>query len=86
MPINAAKHIWYNGKLVPWEKATVHVLAHARFHGRGRLQVTECDSQWGLHGFCLGCTRITLNISGHVCMRSSPLSFGTTPDGASAAK
>ena len=29
MPINAAKHIWYNGKLVPWEKATVHVLAHA---------------------------------------------------------
>jgi branched-chain amino acid aminotransferase len=33
MPINAAEHIWYNGKLVPWEKATVHVLAHALHYG-----------------------------------------------------
>jgi branched-chain amino acid aminotransferase len=33
MPINAAKHIWYNGKLVPWEQATVHVLAHALHYG-----------------------------------------------------
>ena len=33
MPINAAKYIWYNGKLVPWEKATVHVLAHALHYG-----------------------------------------------------
>jgi branched-chain amino acid aminotransferase len=33
MPINAAKHIWYNGKLVSWEKATVHVLAHALHYG-----------------------------------------------------
>lgn len=33
MPINAAKFIWYNGKLVPWEKATVHVLAHALHYG-----------------------------------------------------
>lgn len=33
MPINAAKHIWSNGKLVPWEKATVHVLAHALHYG-----------------------------------------------------
>mgnify|MGYP001026584608 CR=1 FL=1 len=33
MPIAAAKHIWFNGKLVPWEKATVHVLAHALHYG-----------------------------------------------------
>lgn len=33
MPINAARHIWYNGKLVPWEQATVHVLAHALHYG-----------------------------------------------------
>jgi branched-chain amino acid aminotransferase len=26
MPITQAKYIWQNGKLVPWEKATVHVL------------------------------------------------------------
>jgi branched-chain amino acid aminotransferase len=33
MPITAAKYIWQNGKLVPWEKATVHVLAHALHYG-----------------------------------------------------
>lgn len=33
MPITAAKHIWYNGKLVPWAQATVHVLAHALHYG-----------------------------------------------------
>jgi branched-chain amino acid aminotransferase len=33
MPITAAKHIWHNGKLVPWEKATVHILAHALHYG-----------------------------------------------------
>jgi branched-chain amino acid aminotransferase len=29
MPIPATQYIWFNGKLVPWEKATVHVLSHA---------------------------------------------------------
>jgi branched-chain amino acid aminotransferase len=29
MPIDATQLIWFNGKLVPWEKATVHVLSHA---------------------------------------------------------
>jgi branched-chain amino acid aminotransferase len=29
MPITQAKYIWQNGKHVPWEKATVHVLSHA---------------------------------------------------------
>jgi branched-chain amino acid aminotransferase len=33
MPISAAKHIWYNGKLVPWDQAQVHVLAHALHYG-----------------------------------------------------
>jgi len=33
MPISAAKHIWFNGKLVPWDKAQVHVLAHALHYG-----------------------------------------------------
>jgi branched-chain amino acid aminotransferase len=33
MPIPATGHIWFNGKLVPWEKATVHVLAHALHYG-----------------------------------------------------
>ena len=33
MPIPATAYIWFNGKLVPWEKATVHVLAHALHYG-----------------------------------------------------
>jgi branched-chain amino acid aminotransferase len=33
MPIPATTHIWFNGKLVPWEKATVHVLSHALHYG-----------------------------------------------------
>jgi branched-chain amino acid aminotransferase len=33
MPIPATKFIWFNGKLVPWEKATVHVLSHAIHYG-----------------------------------------------------
>jgi branched-chain amino acid aminotransferase len=33
MPIPATKFIWFNGKLVPWEKASVHVLTHALHYG-----------------------------------------------------
>jgi branched-chain amino acid aminotransferase len=33
MPIPATPFIWFNGKLVPWEKATVHVLTHALHYG-----------------------------------------------------
>jgi branched-chain amino acid aminotransferase len=33
MPINPSKLIWFNGELVPWEKATVHVMTHAMHYG-----------------------------------------------------
>jgi branched-chain amino acid aminotransferase len=33
MPIPATQFIWFNGQLVPWEKATVHVLSHALHYG-----------------------------------------------------
>lgn len=33
MPIPATPYIWFNGKMVAWEKATVHVLAHALHYG-----------------------------------------------------
>jgi branched-chain amino acid aminotransferase len=33
MPINPTKYIWFNGELVPWEKATVHVMTHALHYG-----------------------------------------------------
>lgn len=33
MPIPATPWIWSNGRLIAWEKATVHVLAHALHYG-----------------------------------------------------
>lgn len=33
MPIRESKSIWFNGEMVPWEKATVHVMTHALHYG-----------------------------------------------------
>jgi branched-chain amino acid aminotransferase len=33
MPIAESTYIWFNGELVPWEKATVHVMTHALHYG-----------------------------------------------------
>jgi len=33
MPLKTTKFIWHDGRLVPWEQATVHVLSHALHYG-----------------------------------------------------
>ncbi len=33
MKLQPSSYIWFNGELVPWEKATVHVLTHALHYG-----------------------------------------------------
>lgn len=33
MKLTPSKWIWFNGELVPWEQATVHVLTHALHYG-----------------------------------------------------
>ena len=33
MPLKTTKFIWHEGRLVPWEQATVHVLSHALHYG-----------------------------------------------------
>lgn len=33
MSFKGAKLIWMNGRMIPWEKATVHVMAHALHYG-----------------------------------------------------
>jgi branched-chain amino acid aminotransferase len=33
MSFDGAKLIWHNGQLIPWEQATVHVMAHALHYG-----------------------------------------------------
>jgi branched-chain amino acid aminotransferase len=33
MPMQTTKYIWFNGELVEWQRATVHVMAHALHYG-----------------------------------------------------
>ena len=33
MSFDGAKLIWMNGRMMPWENATVHVMAHALHYG-----------------------------------------------------
>jgi len=55
MPIPATQHIWFNGKLIPWEKATVHVLSHALHYGSSVFEgVRAYPSVKGLAIFRLG--------------------------------
>ena len=42
MPINPTKYIWFNGELVPWEKATVHVMTHALHYGSSVFEGVRC--------------------------------------------
>src|SRR5689334_966576 len=47
MPINPTKYIWFNGELVPWEKATVHVMSHALHYGSSVFEGIRCYSTPG---------------------------------------
>jgi branched-chain amino acid aminotransferase len=40
--MNASKTIWMNGKMVPWESATVHVMAHALHYGSSVFEGMRC--------------------------------------------
>ena len=42
MPIKPTEHIWFNGELVPWEKATVHVMSHALHYGSSVFEGIRC--------------------------------------------
>ena len=36
-----AKYIWMDGKLVPWDKASVHILTHTLHYGNGVFEGTR---------------------------------------------
>ncbi|MBK9944746.1 MAG: branched-chain amino acid transaminase [Kouleothrix sp.] len=44
MPIKPTKYIWFNGELVPWERATVHVMTHALHYGSSVFEGIRCYS------------------------------------------
>lgn len=42
MAIKAMEHIWFNGKLVPWAEAKIHVLAHVVHYGSSFFEGIRC--------------------------------------------
>ena len=44
MPIKPTRYIWFNGELVPWENATVHVMTHALHYGSSVFEGIRCYS------------------------------------------
>src|SRR5262249_6572830 len=42
MGFTPTEKIWFNGRLVPWAEAKVHVLAHALHYGSGVFEGMRC--------------------------------------------
>ena len=45
MPIQATNHIWHNGELIPWEKASIHVMSHVVHYGSSVFEGIRCYAQ-----------------------------------------
>ena len=42
MSTNTADFIWFNGKMVPWADANVHVLTHSMHYGTSVFEGVRC--------------------------------------------
>jgi branched-chain amino acid aminotransferase len=45
MPIQKTERIWHNGKLIPWEDATLHVMSHVVNYGSSVFEGIRCYAQ-----------------------------------------
>ena len=45
MPLQTTTHIWHNGQLIPWEKATTHVMSHVIHYGSSIFEGIRCYAQ-----------------------------------------
>ncbi len=45
MPIKTTSKIWHNGKLIPWEQATIHVMSHVIHYGSSVFEGIRCYAQ-----------------------------------------
>ncbi len=55
MPIQASEFIWFNGRLVPWDQANVHVSVHALHYGSSIFEGVRAYNVGGKPAiFCLG--------------------------------
>ncbi|MCS7258261.1 MAG: aminotransferase class IV, partial [candidate division WOR-3 bacterium] len=42
MPLQKAKYIWMDGKLVPWDDAKIHINSHVIHYGTGVFEGLRC--------------------------------------------
>jgi branched-chain amino acid aminotransferase len=42
MPVEATANIWHNGKLIPWDQATIHVMSHVVNYGSAVFEGVRC--------------------------------------------
>ncbi|MCL2661562.1 MAG: aminotransferase class IV, partial [Acidobacteriaceae bacterium] len=45
MPIQPTANIWHNGKLIPWDKAQIHVMSHVVHYGSSVFEGIRCYAQ-----------------------------------------
>ena len=45
MPLETTTSIWHNGKLIPWEKANIHVMSHVIHYGSSVFEGIRCYTQ-----------------------------------------
>ncbi len=45
MPIQTTEKIWHNGRLIPWEQATIHVMSHVVHYGSSVFEGIRCYGQ-----------------------------------------
>ena len=42
MPITPSEKIWHNGKLIPWDSATIHIMSHVVNYGSAVFEGVRC--------------------------------------------
>ena len=42
MAIQKTEKIWHNGKLIPWDQATLHVMSHVVHYGSSVFEGVRC--------------------------------------------
>ena len=45
MPLQTTPNIWHNGQLIPWDKATTHVMSHVIHYGSSIFEGIRCYTQ-----------------------------------------
>ena len=74
--VDKVDKIWFDGKLIPWEQANVHVLTHTLHYGLGVFEGIRC---YKLHDGRSAIFRLEEHIrrlfdSAHICMLPMPFS------------